>query len=235
MFRELLNLRELDLSHNYITTIPLGTFEGLLSLRRLDLSNNLLDTVQRVTFVELIAVEHVILSDNLIGEVSQDVFTDLTTLKVLNTDEYRFCCIAPQVDVCTPEPDEFSSCEDLMANYPLQISIWVLGVFAFIGNMFVVVWRINSDRGRVSSFFIINLGISDFLMGLYMLIIASVDVYYRGVYILYADAWRSSWLCQMAGILATLSSEVSNNNLTVPSFDALPGRCLIQMRTIFYK
>ena len=74
--------------------------------------------------------------------------------------------------------------------------------------MFVVIWRLNSDHARVSSFFIINLGLSDFLMGVYMLIIASVDVYYRGRYIMVADQWRSSWLCKTAGILATLSSEV---------------------------
>ena len=79
---------------------------------------------------------------------------------------------------------------------------------AFLGNAFVVLWRLKSDHSRVSSFFIINLGISDFLMGCYMLIIASVDVSYRGTYIVHADSWRSSVLCQFAGIIAMLSSEV---------------------------
>ena len=73
-----------------------------------------------------------------------------------------------------------------------------------------MVWRLKSDRSKVSSFFIINLGISDWFMGCYMLIIASVDVSYRGTYILYADSWRSSVLCQFAGILAMLSSEVNS-------------------------
>ena len=90
----------------------------------------------------------------------------------------------------------------------MQISIWVLGMLACAGNLFVVIWRVRTERAKVSSFFIINLGMSDFLMGVYMLIIASVDVYYRGIYILEADKWRASWLCQTAGILAMLSSEV---------------------------
>ena len=46
-----------------------------------------------------------------------------------------------------------------------------------------------------------------------MLIIASVDVSYRGTYIIHADSWRSSVLCQFAGILAMLSSEVINPSL----------------------
>ena len=85
----------------------------------------------------------------------------------------------------------------------------MLGFFAFVGNLFVMVWRTVTERARTSSFFIINLGAADFLMGLYMLIIASVDVFYRGQYIVYADKWRASWLCQFAGVISMLSSESS--------------------------
>ena len=87
----------------------------------------------------------------------------------------------------------------------MQVSIWVLGISAFLGNLFVIVWRIRTDASKASSFFVINLGCSDFLMGLYLLIIGSVDAHYRGVYIVHADAWRSSNLCQAAGFLAMLS------------------------------
>ena len=85
----------------------------------------------------------------------------------------------------------------------------MLGLFALVGNAFVVVWRTVTERSRTSSFFIINLGAADLLMGLYLLIVASVDVSYRGQYIVYADQWRGSRLCQFAGILSMLSSEVS--------------------------
>lgn len=45
--------------------------------------------------------------------------------------------------------------------------------------------------------------------GVYMLIIAGVDLYYQGVFIEYSDIWKSSWLCKLAGFLATFSSEGS--------------------------
>ena len=51
---------------------------------------------------------------------------------------------------------------------------------ALIGNAFVVIWRLKTDNKKASSFFVINLGCSDFLMGVYMIIIAAVDVQYRG-------------------------------------------------------
>ncbi len=54
-----------------------------------------------------------------------------------------------------------------------------------------------------------NLAISDFLMGIYMISIASVDTYYRGKYIDYATWWKNSGWCATLGALATISSEAS--------------------------
>lgn len=218
-FDDLSNLAELDLSFNKLRTLDENTFKGLISLTRLDLSNNFLTTLRREYLSPFVNLQRLILTENELEDVSKDTFTATENLEVLNTDAFKFCCIAANVKECTPEPDEFSSCEDLMANYALQISIWVLGFCAFIGNTFVVLWRIKTDRHRVSSFFILNLGISDWMMGIYMLIIASVDARYRGEYIVHADSWRNSALCQFAGILAMLSSEVSVYMLTAITVD----------------
>jgi len=46
-------------------------------------------------------------------------------------------------------------------------------------------------------------------MGIYLLIIASVDAYYRGIYFIVDASWRQSSLCHFAGFLSTLSSEFS--------------------------
>ena len=221
VFKDLSNLFELDLSGNEISYLDPGVFNGLLSLRYLTLHNNKLDYIDKDTFGQLTSLQHIVIMKNPLTDVTQDAFVNVPTLITLESDAFKFCCIAKHVQFCTPEPDEFSSCEDLMANFALQVSIWVLGFFAFAGNIFVVVWRIKTDRSKVSSFFIINLGCSDFFMGVYMLILASVDSYYRGQYIIYADKWRSSTLCQIAGILAMLSSEVSVFMLTVITADRL--------------
>ncbi|KAH3712766.1 hypothetical protein DPMN_072523 [Dreissena polymorpha] len=47
---------------------------------------------------------------------------------------------------------------------------------------------------QVHSFLITNLAVGDFLMGGYLMIIAVVDAYYRGNYILYDRFWRESVL-----------------------------------------
>ena len=74
---------------------------------------------------------------------------------------------------------------------------------------------------QIHSFLITNLAIGDFFMGAYMLIIAVVDSYYRGKYILYDKIWRESDLCKFAGFISTFSSELSVLTLTVITLDRL--------------
>ncbi|KAH3712735.1 hypothetical protein DPMN_072490, partial [Dreissena polymorpha] len=221
-FSGLRNVRTLNLSHNAITFIEEGAFNGLAYLLSLDLSVNHLGTVQTNTFHGLGFLNSLDISKNDIDVIEENVFSGLKSLDYLLTDEFRFCCAARVVGRCLPEPDEFSSCTDLMSNYVLRASIWILGLVAFWGNIVVVVWRTMDLRnGKVHSFLITNLAVGDFLMGGYLMIIAVVDAYYRGNYILYDRFWRESVLCKVAGFLSTFSSELSVLTLTVITLDRL--------------
>ena len=220
IFIHLSNLFELDLGYNQLELLNSRSFSDLASLQKLNLGSNRLDVLRREYLTPLQSITQLILVENSLSDVTVDVFADISSLKILRSNAFKFCCITPPgVEICTPPADEFSSCKDLMANPTLQICIWILGIISFVGNVFVVVWRILTDRQRVSSFFIINLAMSDALMGVYLLIIASVDRRYRGTYIVYSDSWRARALCQAAGILAMVSSEVSVYTLTAITAD----------------
>ena len=81
---------------------------------------------------------------------------------------------------------------------------------ALLGNVFVILWRcVKEKSNHHSSVLIINLSISDFLIGVYLVIIASIDQWYRGEYIMYEEEWRTSFSCRFAGMIAILSSEMS--------------------------
>ena len=154
IFGDLQNLYHLNLSSNMIARIEVGAFVGLSSLRRLDLSENLLDGLSRFTFMELVSLRHLILTHNPMMTVAQDTFHPLSSLNILNTDAYKFCCIA-DVEVCTPEPDAFSSCTDLMANSALQVQGVILSLWheaattplasedaAFIESCTAIGWKV---------------------------------------------------------------------------------------------
>ena len=102
----------------------------------------------------------------------------------------------------------------------LRVFIWILGLSALLGNLFVVIWRLKSTEPlRVQAYLILNLAISDCLMGVYMITIASADMHFRDRYIYNAYNWTNGLLCGFVGFLAAFSSEVSVYILTVISMD----------------
>ena len=134
------------------------------------------------------------------------------------------CCFAekalPGLSCTSLVGNGISSCDELLKNSVLKYSIWVLGVLAFLGNLGVVLWRvIGKDKNRVNSFLLTNLAVSDFLMGVYMLLIAYKDRIWDGEYFKHDIAWRASDLCIFAGVISTISSEVSVFTLSLITFD----------------
>ena len=60
---------------------------------------------------------------------------------------------------------------------------------------------------------------SDLLMGLYMLLIASADIYFGESFPMQAESWRSGITCKIAGTISIASSEASVFFLTLISID----------------
>ena len=143
------------------------------------------------------------------------------------TDAFTLCCVRPpslSEDKCVSPKNEFTSCDDLMRNELLRVSIWTNGIAAFIGNIIVLIIRFyveRENRCKTYSIFVSNLSIADFLMGIFLIIIAITDSLFRSSYVLNEYSWRNGNLCKMAGILATVSSEGSVLFLCLITLDRL--------------
>ena len=147
------------------------------------------------------------------------------------SDKFLFCCLVKNLGTitrCLPEPDQFSSCEDLIRISLLRVFMWILGVSALLGNLYVILKRVRPKRRssrqqrhtlQIQDIMVGNLAIADSLMGVYMVIIASADVYYRDRYAYFAAQWQTSIVCKMAGLLSVLSSEASVFFMTAISTD----------------
>ncbi|KAG7177711.1 G-protein coupled receptor GRL101-like 2, partial [Homarus americanus] len=184
VFAHLWRLKILDLRDNHLTNLTANAFNGLLNLRHL--SGNSITSLASHAFYGLTSLATLDVSHNSIVTVNYNTFQHIPKLKFL----------------CVPEADEFSTCEDLMSNLVLRVSIWVLGLVALFGNTFVIIWRSAfSSFNKLNSFLIVNLALGDLLMGFYLIVVGGVDLHYRGVYAEHQLFWRTSWLCQMAGFL----------------------------------
>ncbi|KAF6321331.1 hypothetical protein mRhiFer1_008447 [Rhinolophus ferrumequinum] len=128
--------------------------------------------------------------------------------------DYGFC--SPKTLQCAPEPDAFNPCEDIMGYDFLRVLIWLINILAIMGNMTVLFVLLTSRyKLTVPRFLMCNLSFADFCMGLYLLLIASVDSQTKGQYYNHAIDWQTGSGCSAAGFFTVFASELSVYTLTV--------------------
>ncbi|CAO2587067.1 Thyrotropin receptor [Lemmus lemmus] len=118
--------------------------------------------------------------------------------------------------VCTPKSDEFNPCEDIMGYKFLRIVVWFVSLLALLGNISVLFILLTSHyKLSVPRFLMCNLAFADFCMGVYLLLIASVDLYTHSEYYNHAIDWQTGPGCNTAGFFTVFASELSVYTLTV--------------------
>uniref|UniRef100_A0A3Q3SX67 Thyrotropin receptor n=1 Tax=Mastacembelus armatus TaxID=205130 RepID=A0A3Q3SX67_9TELE len=121
---------------------------------------------------------------------------------------------------CTPKPDAFNPCEDLLGFPFLRCLTWIITVLAVIGNLGVlVILLISHHKLTISRFLICNLAFADLCMGLYLMLIAFRDYFSRHEYYNHATDWQTGPGCGIAGFLTVFASELSVYTLTVISLE----------------
>ncbi len=114
----------------------------------------------------------------------------------------------------------YLTCDRLLSDRVLVGFMWLIGVNALCGNLFVLLRnKSKAERNKVQTFLLSNLAISDLLMGIYMLMIASADIYFGEHFPMQAESWRTGTTCRIAGAVSIVSTEASVFFVTLISFD----------------
>ncbi|KAL2076587.1 hypothetical protein ACEWY4_027816 [Coilia grayii] len=128
--------------------------------------------------------------------------------------DYVMCEEGAAVD-CRPAPDEFNPCEDIMGMGFLRVSVWFVSLLAILGNLLVLLVLLTSHyKLSVSRFLMCHLAFADLCMGVYLLLIASVDLHTRTEYYNHAIDWQTGPGCGLAGFFTVFASELSVYTLT---------------------
>ena len=117
----------------------------------------------------------------------------------------------------------------MLPNNASRIFVWVIGFIALIGNAFVLIWRCagKGTENPVQIHLISNLALSDLLMSLYMLTIASADMYFNQGFSLEAESWNSGIVCKVVSVISVLAGEASMLFLTLISVDRITSVAVI--------
>ncbi|XP_056620952.1 thyrotropin receptor [Triplophysa dalaica] len=128
--------------------------------------------------------------------------------------DYIVCEEGEEV-ACYPAPDEFNPCEDIMGFGFLRVSVWFVSLLAVLGNLLVLLVLLTSHyKLSVSRFLMCHLAFADLCMGIYLLLIASVDLHTHSEYYNHAIDWQTGPGCNLAGFFSVFGSELSVYTLT---------------------
>ncbi|KAL2083009.1 hypothetical protein ACEWY4_020782 [Coilia grayii] len=157
---------------------------------------------------------------NLTRFCNEDAGAETIALADLSDVSFHYPDLEPCINSapmrCTPEPDAFNPCEDLLGFGFLRSVTWVVTVFAVAGNLAVLLVLLSSHQKlTVSRFLMCHLAFADLCMGMYLLMIAAMDYRSQQEYYNHATDWQTGAGCSVAGFLTVFASELSVYTLTM--------------------
>ena len=221
-FQNVQKLQTLNLYNNELQLLAKGTFQNLQQLRYLELSRNYINTLNFHPFKGCLLLETLELLQNPLQWINYDSFEGLNDTTQIIVDDAATCCFVTEAKCnSTSVRSPFLTCGRLLPFDVLRVGIWIISIFAVINNVLgiLVRQRKTTQRNRVQLLLITNLSISDFLMGVYLITLLSVDLYYHDYFPSHSESWRNSMLCKVSGAISVLSSETSVFFITLISID----------------
>ncbi|KAJ1523752.1 hypothetical protein ONE63_001585 [Megalurothrips usitatus] len=149
--------------------------------------------------------------------LNHGVFHDVATLppRMLQAMCGNVSTHVPAVE-CSPAPDALNPCEDIMGYSWLRGLVWLVVLCTVAGNVAVLtVLLAHVAALTVARFLMCHLAFADLCMGLYLLLLAAMDLRSHGEYFNYACAWQVERGCMVAGFLTIFSSQLSIYTLCV--------------------
>ncbi|XP_058055872.1 relaxin receptor 2-like [Anopheles bellator] len=220
------SLEHLYLSENQLAVIRNDTFGNLTNLVGLFLNSNKITHFELDAFCGVSKLATLNLQGNKFDRIDRRVLDNLTNLHYIHFTEFHHCKTALHVRVCEPKGDGISSNRHLLDNPVLRASVWIMAAVGIIGNMLVLFGRYvvgsrSSQAHAEHSLYLRHLAASDLLMGVYLAIIATADIIFRGEYLTHEEEWRNGTICAVSGFLNTLSCQSSTLLLTLVTWDRL--------------
>ena len=213
-------LRHLNLSNAYIDILDFYLFQDIRKLELLDVSGNKLQSIPNIN--KLNQLTFINLQDNPLTTVTNETFSNISKHAYMIVSQPEICECYVSRDVSCNALDDISpylTCSRLLSDRILVVVMWIIGLNALCGNIFVLSYRkVKHDQKKIQTFLLSNLAMSDLLMGV-MLLIASADIYFGEYFPMQAENWRSGITCKVAGTISIVSSEASVFFLTLISID----------------
>lgn len=221
-------LTYLDISRTLLKAFEGEVLSSFSDIQVLNLSFGLIKTFSSECFRHLQNLVELDITGNEVKDIHSKTLKNLTSLRAIHVSYYIFCCkeLLPDVEslLCFSPTNSFSSCERLLRSKTLWVVLWIVCVTSFVGNTCCALYTIFAKKETFSSTLyslMLNLNFSDLIMSVYLFVIGIVDEIYRDRYLWHEQSWTSGYVCQIAGLLYLVSTEVSVLTLFFMSMERL--------------
>ena len=121
------------------------------------------------------------------------------------TDNYRLCCPSVLPDSTNPAncfspPGQPSSCSPLLPSNFHRLFVYTFAALAVTGNIVALFYRAclnRRDSTQTASVFVSSLCVSNWLTGLYLVMVSAADWTYRDNYMVKEDDWKRGSVCKV--------------------------------------
>ncbi|EAA01122.4 AGAP001807-PA [Anopheles gambiae str. PEST] len=226
---DLPSLEHLYLSENLLTVIRNDTFGNLTNLVGFNLQGNKFDRIDRRVLDNLTNLHHIHFTE--FHHCKAALHVRVCEPKGDGISSNRHLLDNPVLRARYERPYESSvrsrHIATPMSVFQLALSfVWIMAAIGIVGNLLVLFGRYvvgsrSSQAHAEHSLYLRHLAASDLLMGVYLGIIATADIIFRGEYLTHDEEWRMSSICAFSGFLSTLSCQSSTLLLTLVTWDRL--------------
>ena len=212
-FKCLSHLIQMVLDHNEITRVVETLFEDLTKLKVLSLNSNKIASLFKCSFCSLNNLVLLNLLNNSILFVDSTIFGD-AKIHLILTDDFPVCCMFSNIgSVCTSKPVWPSSCLALLSNIGLKLACWLIGIILSLCNILSIFGKAASWYNKIKfknyDKYVIAINISDLMVGLYLISIASADVIVGDNYVELDLSWRTSLPCHALSFMSMCAILIS--------------------------
>ncbi len=200
-YAKLDHLKDASLVDNSITDIESESFYNLPSLVMVNLSSNPLSAFHADIFVNT-TLHTLSLQDTFLVEIVFDSF-QIATLKIVEADDYRICCIVPNDTDCDAGTLWYNSCNKLLPNTALTVVYLVVVILITLLNLFSIILLLTQIKSKQN--YVVGalpLNAVDLLWGIYLLILCIANWYFGEHFVIKQDMWLSQFSCHFASYLA---------------------------------
>ena len=192
-FNEAPYMHTINISHNKLSHISERSFWKLYSLKQLDvshnpltkLSSNIIGNSNSLLFIYMTGIE--------ITVTEKYVFKHLK-LRILQTNDYKMCCLVKSDTKCISNKPWYFSCQNLLGTMLIKICYYCISLSIIIFNVTSIIFQIISKSNSAQKV-IMSITMVDFTYGLYLTILLAADHYFSNNFFINQLVWRSSSMC----------------------------------------